>query len=68
MTHQAVHDCIAPLESVRPRILAGHDPASVIGQIVVKGRPAAVGSIRLNLLNQFFVICCTHCLRSIVLI
>jgi hypothetical protein len=55
MTHQAVHDRVASGESVRPRILAGHDPAGVIGQIVIKGRPAAVGGIRENLLNHFLL-------------
>jgi len=49
MAHQAVLDRLTPLEFMRPRILAGHDPARVIGEVIGECRAAPVGGIRVDL-------------------
>ena len=60
MAHQAVVDGVAPLELVRPGILAGDDPGGVLGEVVDECRAAAAGGIRIDLLHEFLVRCCAH--------
>jgi hypothetical protein len=51
MAHQAVLDRIAPFELMRPRILPGHDPARVVGEVVDERRAAPIGGIRVDLFD-----------------
>jgi hypothetical protein len=52
---QLVDDRIAPIERVRPRILTGHGPAHIVGDVVEKGRAAAVRGVVIDLLNELLV-------------
>ncbi len=60
MAHQPVQDRVAPPEFMRPRILAGHDPARVVGEVVGERRAAAAGGVGVDLLHEFLVGCGAH--------
>src|SRR3569833_2789973 len=60
MAHLAIQDRRTSLEFMRPRILAGHDPARVIREIVRECCATACRGVRVDLLHQLFVLCCAH--------
>src|SRR4029079_8668435 len=60
MAHQAIQDRRTSLEFMRPRILASHDPARVLREIVRECCASACRGVRVDLLHQFFVVCCAH--------
>ena len=64
MAHQAVQDRFAALELMRPRILAGHGPACIVGEAFDERRPLRLAAVREDLLHQFLVGCCAHVATS----